>query len=128
MLQAQRIGTPPSDSSLRVDTFKIADHHHAEINAGCDAGSADGFALVEMPTFLLDECIESFSFKNLVYRIVENMATCTRQLLRRYPHGALPLTSSTHRHWFFSYSDIIHALRSESVLLGIGKATSTTGC
>src|SRR6516225_5818222 len=102
--QAHRIGTSPCDPTFRVDSLKIADHCHPEINTGSDTRPADRGTLIEPHAFLLRKSIEPFALENFVHRIIKDVTASSRQFIRRDPHRTLSILRPSHRHRFSPYA------------------------
>ena len=77
--QRERIGQPPRDAALAVESFKKADHHDAEILARRQGWTSE-LGVIEIGAVGFAEWVELGVVENFIQPLVEGVAWCCRQL------------------------------------------------
>jgi hypothetical protein len=94
--QCKRIGSSPSCSSFRIQTFKITNQKHPEVNSRSQAG-ASHFGRIEYGADSLDKSIEIVFYQDRINPLIEGMRWSFGYLSRYDPKCFLT--------YDFSYSD-----------------------
>src|SRR5215470_11477135 len=101
--QTQRIRCPPSDSSLRIDPFKIAHQQQTKIDSWCQRRPTN-VVRVKLRAFPLGKLIKLLFFQQFVHSCIKRMCWPLRDFLLCDPNLMLSLSSPprSHSHQQFS--------------------------